>query len=48
MLDTESFLATLRAASLKTDGYAAEELRRIVTAWFERRRRRTDLARAVG
>ena len=42
MLSTDGFLAMLRAASLEVDGCAADELRRIVAAWTERQRRRTE------
>ena len=48
MLTTEGFLAMLRAASLEMDGPAADALNRIVAAWFERQRRRTEIAPAIG
>lgn len=44
MLGNEEFLALLREASWVADGGAADKLRRIVTTWFERRRRRTEMA----
>lgn len=46
MPGTDVFLAVLRAASTETDGYEADELRRIVAAWTERQRRRTEMALA--
>lgn len=44
MFSTDVFLAVLRAASIKTDGHAAAEQSRIVAAWVERQRCRTELA----
>lgn len=48
MLNTDGFLAVLRTASIKTDAHAADELNRIVAAWIERQRRRTEVALVRG
>lgn len=48
MRRNDVFLAVLRAASTGTDGHEADELRRIVAAWIERQRRRTEISLPIG